>query len=77
MLRQPRDGFNLAPLSHTLALVVTLALGAALTGCADIHPAPNDPGTGMLEAPTDEADQFRRAEERGEEAREEGGERHR
>ena len=66
MLRQ------IAPLSY--ALVVAFALGA-MTGCADIHPAPNDPGDGMLEAPTDEADQFRRAEERATEDREdrEGG----
>ena len=54
----------------------TFALGA-LTGCADIHPAPDDPVDGMLEAPTDEADQFRRAEERSEEDHEEGGERRR
>jgi hypothetical protein len=70
MLRQ------LAPLSSTLALLASLATGAALTGCADIHPAPDDPGDGMLDAPTDEADQFRRAEERSEEERE-GGERQR
>lgn len=65
---------QIAPLSY--ALVVTFALGA-LTGCADIHPAPDDPVDGMLEAPTDEADQFRRAEERSEEDHEEGGERRR
>jgi hypothetical protein len=63
------------PLSRALALLAALGVGAALTGCADIHPAPNDPGTGMLESPTDEADQFRRAEERAEESPEGGGER--
>jgi hypothetical protein len=64
---------NLAPLA--LALFAALGLGAALIGCADIHPAPNDPGTGMLESPTDEADQFRRAEERAEDDRDQGEER--
>ncbi len=63
MLRQ------LTPLSYALALLWPLAV---LPGCADIHPAPDDPGDGMLEAPTDEADQFRRAEERSEEDHEEG-----
>jgi hypothetical protein len=62
------------PPSRPLALLMALGLGAGLTGCADIHPAPDDPGTGMLESPTDEADQFRRAEERADEGRE-GGER--
>jgi hypothetical protein len=59
------------------ALFAALGLAAAATGCADIHPAPNDPGTGMLESPTDEADQLRRAEERGEGEHEQGGEEHR
>jgi hypothetical protein len=66
---------NLAPLARTLALVMALGLGAALGGCADIHPAPDDPGTGMLESPTDEADQLRRSEERAEEGRDQEGER--
>jgi hypothetical protein len=66
---------NLAPLGRASALAFALGLGAALIGCADIHPAPDDPGTGMLESPTDEADQFRRAEERADENREQGGER--
>jgi hypothetical protein len=66
---------NPAPLARTLALFAALGLGAALIGCADIHPAPDDPGTGMLESPTDEADQERRAEERAQEDHEQGGER--
>jgi hypothetical protein len=53
---------------------MALGLGAALGGCADIHPAPDDPGTGMLESPTDEADQLRRSEERAEEDRDQEGE---
>ena len=65
---------NLAPLARTLALVMALGAGAALAGCADIHPAPDDPGTGMLESPTDEADQLRRSEERAEEDRDQEGE---
>ena len=64
-----------APGSHTLALLMALGLGAGLLGCADIHPAPDDSDSGMLESPTDEADQFRRAEERTDEEREGGGER--
>jgi hypothetical protein len=66
---------DLAPLARALALLAALGLASSLTACADIHPAPDDPGTGMLEAPTDEADQFRRAEERAQEDHEEGGER--
>ena len=62
----------LPPLARMLALAAALGLGGTLAGCADIHPAPDDPGTGMLESPTDEADQFRRTEERAEEDREEG-----
>jgi len=68
---------QLARLWYALALLAPLVLGAALMGCADIHPAPDDPDEGMLEAPTDEADQFRRAEERSEEDHEEGGGRRR
>jgi hypothetical protein len=69
------DG-NLAPLARALALLTALGLGAALPGCADIHPAPDDPGSGMLESPTDEADQERRAEENAQEDHErEGGRR--
>ena len=66
---------NLAPLARTLPLFAALSMAAALIGCADIHPAPDDPGTGMLEAPTDEADQGRRAEERAQEDHEGEGER--
>jgi hypothetical protein len=36
-----------APLARTLALAVALGLGAALAGCADIHPAPDDEDLGM------------------------------
>jgi hypothetical protein len=62
--------------SRPLALlIVALGLGVGLLGCADIHPASDDPDSGMLESPTDEADQFRRAEERTDEEREGGGER--
>jgi hypothetical protein len=60
---------------RALAVVTALGLAAALIGCADIHPEPDDPGTGMLESPTDEADQFRRTEENAEENRDQGGER--
>jgi hypothetical protein len=63
---------DLAPLARVLALFAALGLGATLTACADIQPAPDDPGAGMLESPTDEADQFRRAEERAQEDHEEG-----
>jgi len=65
------------PLASNLALVAALALSPVVAACADIHSAPDEPVEGMLEAPTDEADQFRRAEERAAEDREEGGERRR
>ena len=68
------DG-NLARLARALPLFATLSMAAALIGCANIHPAPDDPGTGMLESPTDEADQLRRSEERAEEDRDQEGER--
>lgn len=55
---------NLAPLSRALALATALGLGAASAGCADIHPAPDDPGEGMMDAPTDEAVHDREASER-------------
>jgi hypothetical protein len=42
------DG-NLAPLARRLALFAALGLGAALTACADIHPAPDDSDTGMMD----------------------------
>jgi hypothetical protein len=38
---------NFVPLARTLALAVALGLGAALAGCADIHPAPDDEDLGM------------------------------
>jgi hypothetical protein len=75
MLDKPRVRPNLAPPSCALALVVALGGGAALTGCADIHPASDDADTGMMESPTDEADQDRQAEENAEEGRDQGGER--
>jgi hypothetical protein len=38
-----------------LALVMGLGLSAALPGCADIHPAPDDEGTDMMDAPNEGA----------------------
>ena len=64
-----------APLRSVLAMAALLGLGGALVGCADIHPAPDDEESGMLELPTDEADQSRHAEEEAQEDHEEGGHR--
>jgi hypothetical protein len=58
---------NLAPRARALALVTALGLGAALTGCADIHPAPDDSDLGMSDAPNEGA-----VHERDEEAESEG-----
>ena len=49
MLDKPGDGPNLAPFSRALALVAALGLSAVLAGCADIHPAPDDSETGMMD----------------------------
>jgi hypothetical protein len=68
---------NLTPLARALPLLATLGLGVPLIGCADIHPAPDDPGTGMLEAPTDEAVHDREASERETEHGDEEMEQHR
>ena len=46
---------NLAPLARTLALATALGLGAALTGCADIHPASDDSDLGMEDSPNEGA----------------------
>jgi hypothetical protein len=43
------------------------------TGCSDITPEPNDEGGGVLESPTNEADQMRQQEEQQEENRQMGG----
>jgi len=58
---------NLARLSRALALTVALGLGGTLTGCADIHPAPDDEGLGMEDSPNEGA-----VHERDEEAESEG-----
>ena len=48
----------------------------AATGCSDITPEPNDEGGGVINSPTDEADQLREGEERQEGEHEgEGGRR--
>lgn len=48
-------------------LMVALGLAGALAGCADIHPEGNDVEGGMIDSPTQEADQFRQHEERANE----------
>lgn len=65
------------PLSRrAMLLVAAFGFGGAMAGCADIHPAPNDPGTGMLDAPTDEAVHDREhAEQEAEHGAEEAGRR--
>ena len=54
MLDKRSIGSN-TPLRCALALVMGLGLSAALPGCADIHPAPDDEGTGMMDAPNEGA----------------------
>jgi hypothetical protein len=60
------DVEGLRRVSAALLLVVCLAAA----GCADIHPAPDDEGGGLLESPTHEQDAVHETEER-----EEGGRR--
>jgi hypothetical protein len=72
MLDKRSVRLDLTSFSRALSLAVALGVSAALTGCADIHPAPDDQDEGMLESPTDEADQFRRAEERDQGERDPG-----
>jgi hypothetical protein len=67
MLDKGRMGRGVAPLSLTLALAVALGAGAALTGCADIHPASDDEDLGMEDSPNEGA-----VHERDEEAESEG-----
>jgi hypothetical protein len=47
--------------------------GFAAAGCSDITPEPNDEGGGVLESPTNEADQMRQQEEQQEENQRMGG----
>ena len=56
-----------------LLLVSAVACFAA-TGCSDITPEPNDEGGGVIDSPTNEADQLRETEER-QEGEGEGGRR--
>ncbi len=58
--------------SRSLAVVAALGLGGTLAGCADIHPEPNDPDEGLMDAPTDEAEHFQEQEAREEEHGDEG-----
>ena len=44
-------------------LLLASALAGVAAGCSDITPEPNDEGGGVLESPTDEADQLRESEE--------------
>jgi hypothetical protein len=61
-------------LGRAAVLVVALALGGAMAGCADIHPAGDDTGGGMLDAPDDEAVHDREiSDEEAEHGQEEGG----
>lgn len=81
MIERALEG-GAGPLSRWLGraavLVVALGLGGTMTGCADIHPAGDDPGGGLLDAPDDEAVHDREisdeeAEHGQEEERGEGG----
>lgn len=81
MIERALEG-GAGPLSRWLGraavLVVALGLGGTMAGCADIHPAGDDSGGGMLDAPDDEAVHDREiseeeAEHGQEEAEREGG----
>jgi hypothetical protein len=54
-------------------LLVSAAACLVATGCSDIHPEANDEGGGVLESPTNEADQMRQEEQQQEEQQREGG----
>ena len=57
------------------ALLLASAVACfAATGCSDITPEPNDEGGGVIDSPTNEADQLREGEER-QEGEGEGGRR--
>jgi hypothetical protein len=64
------DGVGLRRLFGGLLLVSAVGFAA---GCSDITPEPNDTGGGVLESPTNEADQMRQQEEQQEENRQMGG----
>ena len=55
MLEKRSVGHDLARFSRTLALVLALGVGGALTSCADIHPAPDDEDLGMEDSPNEGA----------------------
>ena len=54
-------------------LLLASAVAGFAAGCSDITPEPNDEGGGVLESPTDEADQMRQQEEQQEGQQREGG----
>ena len=43
-------------------LMMSVVACLAVAGCADIHPAPNEEGGGMMNSPTHEADTLREEE---------------
>jgi hypothetical protein len=55
-------------------VLLASAVAGFVAGCSDITPEPNDTGGGVLESPTDEADQLRESEEH-QEGEGEGGRR--
>ena len=65
------DGYGLRRGSAALLLMGVVACFAA--GCSDITPEPNDEGGGVLESPTNEADQMRQQEEQQMENQRMGG----
>ena len=55
MLDNRSIGSKTTLLRCALALVMGLGLSAALPGCADVHPAPDDSDPGMMDAPNEGA----------------------
>jgi hypothetical protein len=54
-------------------LLLASAVACFAAGCSDITPEPNEEGGGVLDSPTDEADQMRQMEEQQQESRQTGG----
>lgn len=62
---------RLSRLTRATVIVAALGLTGTMASCADIHPAGDDTGGGMLSSPNDEAEDDRRiADEEAEHGRE-------
>ena len=75
MINSHFRGATIAPRSRITLTLAVLTAGALIAGCADIHPAPNDPDVGLEDVPGDDSERlrenFERADEHGREQQEE------